>query len=466
MTRSSTLLAALALFFAASAPCGAEPAVTVKAVDLKQSPASDAKTVASVAANSAVDLVKREGAWVQLKAGADTGWAKLFDIKMGAAGSAPAAKGSATSSIAETLNLAAGKRDSSVTTGVRGLDEAMLAKAQPNEQQVATLATYAATPAAAQAFAKAGKLAPRNVAPLADGAQRPRRERPPDEVTRRRSIRAGRRCAAAAHRVRGNVPGGDLAQAALGGHSVAGIDLGKAVGVAKGASDAVRDSPGPRGDRDRPQRLRVAARRRAAHARRAAAGIREPRRDVARAQLRATGSALALRHHRNRDGERVRDARRERLRHARSARALQQRRRSSPACWRTRSHMSCKKHQLHDIQKNARKGVVLDLASLKAGGLTGDAARAVARVGLEGYVRGLSREDELEADRLGVVLAARSGYDPYGLVVVLQTLEANGSDATTAMFLKTHPSPSDRIAALEVEMPPSFERARRCRIPR
>lgn len=115
------------------------------------------------------------------------------------------------------------------------------------------------------------------------------------------------------------------------------------------------------------------------------------------------------------------------------------------------------KHQLADIQKNARKGVLLDIASLKSGGLTGDAARAVARVGMEGFVRGLSREDELEADRMGVELAARSGYDPYGLVIVLQTLEAEGNDSANAFFLKTHPSPTDRVAELATEMPPSFE---------
>jgi hypothetical protein len=174
MKRAATFLAAVSLGFAVSTPCGAEPAVTVKAVELKQSPASDAKTVASLAANSAVDLVKREGAWVQLKAGAGTGWAKLFDIKMGAAGSTPAPKSSGASGIAETLNLAAGKRDASVTTGVRGLDAAMLQNAQPNPQEVLTLGGYAATPEKAQAFAKAGKLAPRNVAAPQPGAAAPK----------------------------------------------------------------------------------------------------------------------------------------------------------------------------------------------------------------------------------------------------------------------------------------------------
>ena len=121
------------------------------------------------------------------------------------------------------------------------------------------------------------------------------------------------------------------------------------------------------------------------------------------------------------------------------------------------SHVALK-HHLADIQKNAQKNLALDLASVKSGGLAGEAARAVARVGLEGYVRGLSREDELAADRMGVVIAARAGYEPYGLVAVLQTLAAEPQgDAALGFFLKTHPAPNDRIAALEAQMPASFE---------
>jgi predicted Zn-dependent protease len=116
------------------------------------------------------------------------------------------------------------------------------------------------------------------------------------------------------------------------------------------------------------------------------------------------------------------------------------------------------KHHLADIKKNATKDLLLDLASLKGGGLTGEAARAFARVGLEGFVRGLSREDEIEADRIGVVIAARSGYEPFGLVSVLQTLNAlPQSDEAMALFLNTHPSPADRLKALEAEIPPWYD---------
>ena len=116
------------------------------------------------------------------------------------------------------------------------------------------------------------------------------------------------------------------------------------------------------------------------------------------------------------------------------------------------------KHHLADIKKHSTQGLVLDLAQLKGGGLRGEAARAVARVGLEGFVRGLSREDELEADAIGVVIAARAGYEPYGLPSVLQTLATiPSSSADMALFLKTHPSPNERLLALEQKLPPWFD---------
>jgi predicted Zn-dependent protease len=120
------------------------------------------------------------------------------------------------------------------------------------------------------------------------------------------------------------------------------------------------------------------------------------------------------------------------------------------------------KHHLNDIRKHAQKGLVLDLAQLKGGGgLAGEAARAVARVGLEGLISSPSRaeeHDDLEADAIGVVIAARAGYAPYGLPSVLQTLATiPQSNADMALFLKTHPSPGDRLLALEQKLPPWFD---------
>ena len=66
------------------------------------------------------------------------------------------------------------------------------------------------------------------------------------------------------------------------------------------------------------------------------------------------------------------------------------------------------------------------------------------------YARGLDKADEFEADRIGAVLAARAGYDPYGLAQVLQTLDAVTGDTTKfALLFKTHPKPADRLAQLD-----------------
>ncbi len=69
------------------------------------------------------------------------------------------------------------------------------------------------------------------------------------------------------------------------------------------------------------------------------------------------------------------------------------------------------------------------------------------------YSRGLDKDDELAADRMGAVLAARAGYDPYGLMAVLQTLESvDPKSGSMQLLLATHPAPADRIAALSKAM--------------
>ena len=65
------------------------------------------------------------------------------------------------------------------------------------------------------------------------------------------------------------------------------------------------------------------------------------------------------------------------------------------------------------------------------------------------YARGLDKSDEFEADRMGVVLATRAGYDPYGLPAVLTTLaSADPKDTFLTLLYKTHPLPQARLDQL------------------
>lgn len=117
-----------------------------------------------------------------------------------------------------------------------------------------------------------------------------------------------------------------------------------------------------------------------------------------------------------------------------------------------------RKHHLQAIQKGALANVAGNVVALAMQDRNSELRNRLVAFGTELYVRGLDKADELEADRLGVVIAARGGYDPWGLPVVLQTLQAiNPEDSAVALMFKTHPAPSERLDALEQGMLPTLE---------
>lgn len=119
-----------------------------------------------------------------------------------------------------------------------------------------------------------------------------------------------------------------------------------------------------------------------------------------------------------------------------------------------------KKHHLQAIQKGAKSGMLADMTKLAAeNSKHGEILKHVVDGGVTIYARGLDKDDEFEADRMGVVIATRAGYDPYGLPAVLQTLEAtNPQTSELALMLKTHPNPISRLNILEKLMTPTLDR--------
>lgn len=74
-----------------------------------------------------------------------------------------------------------------------------------------------------------------------------------------------------------------------------------------------------------------------------------------------------------------------------------------------------------------------------------------------------SREFEREADRIGVELVARAGYDPRAAVTLWQKMGQSGG-STPPQFLSTHPSPESRMQDLQAysaRVMPLYEAARR-----
>lgn len=87
------------------------------------------------------------------------------------------------------------------------------------------------------------------------------------------------------------------------------------------------------------------------------------------------------------------------------------------------------------------------------GGAAGSLVKtAVVNAGKDMFTRGLNKNDEFDADRMGVVIAARSGFSPFGMVGVLQTLSASPDEKGFALLYKTHPLPVERIERLDRAM--------------
>ncbi|KRB66360.1 M48 family metallopeptidase [Noviherbaspirillum sp. Root189] len=117
-----------------------------------------------------------------------------------------------------------------------------------------------------------------------------------------------------------------------------------------------------------------------------------------------------------------------------------------------------KKHHLRAVQKNAGIALLGDFIGAANKGGNNEARNALMNVGRKLYASGLDKEDEFEADRLGVVIAARAGFDAFGLPAVLQTLQAqSASDGEFSLLFKTHPAPAARIGMLDRLMRDRFD---------
>ena len=111
-----------------------------------------------------------------------------------------------------------------------------------------------------------------------------------------------------------------------------------------------------------------------------------------------------------------------------------------------------RRHHLQAIESRLRTEVAADVAGMLVE-YDSDAVDVLVDAGMEVYAKGLDREDELEADRMGVVVAARSGYDPYGLPAMLLSLyERDSNDQALAFLVSTHPPAGDRLRQLDEAM--------------
>lgn len=156
----------------ATGACHAESALTVRATDLQSQSQSDAATLATLPENTKVDVLRRVGAWDEIKTtDGQTGWVRMLNLRFDVNN---AGKGNgATSSLGALSGLLSTGRTSNtatVTTGVRGLTEEDLKKANANPAELEKMKRFAADKATAEKFAQRSKLASAKVEYLQESA--------------------------------------------------------------------------------------------------------------------------------------------------------------------------------------------------------------------------------------------------------------------------------------------------------
>jgi predicted Zn-dependent protease len=99
----------------------------------------------------------------------------------------------------------------------------------------------------------------------------------------------------------------------------------------------------------------------------------------------------------------------------------------------------------------------LSLALAGNPGVTSDIFMQAYGVGAQvGFLLPYSRIHESEADRIGLVLMAKAGYDPRGAISLWQRMSAKGGSRPPE-FLSTHPAPQSRIQNIESLIPEAMQ---------
>lgn len=120
-----------------------------------------------------------------------------------------------------------------------------------------------------------------------------------------------------------------------------------------------------------------------------------------------------------------------------------------------------REHSREQLAKNQATSIGISLGAQLLG--LGDIGNAAARLGGQLLSLKFSRNDESDADLVGLEMAARAGYNPQAAVSLWRKMgEATGEGGIS--FLSTHPTGPDRIRQLEGNVPRVmglYEQARR-----
>jgi len=107
------------------------------------------------------------------------------------------------------------------------------------------------------------------------------------------------------------------------------------------------------------------------------------------------------------------------------------------------------------------QGALVELGGAVVGAAAGqNAGVAMAAYGLGsqvGVMLPFSRSHEAEADRIGLILMARAGYDPRSALAFWDRMEAQNRGGSPPQFLSTHPGYETRRKAISDAIPEALQ---------
>lgn len=174
MAFRASLLLALAMAAWSLPGLAQEEAFTNRATELRERNAPDAPVLANLPENAAIKVLARAGGWTRVQADGRTGWVRVFHLRFPASADASAASGGRGLASGLTSALGFGRERSRgatiATTGIRGLSPEDLKNASPDADALRRMESFRADQAAAERFAREGRL--RAVEVAYDGGSR------------------------------------------------------------------------------------------------------------------------------------------------------------------------------------------------------------------------------------------------------------------------------------------------------
>ena len=109
------------------------------------------------------------------------------------------------------------------------------------------------------------------------------------------------------------------------------------------------------------------------------------------------------------------------------------------------------RHSIEQMEKAQKANIGITLACALTGICSNEAAAAAIQIGGAAVFANFSRQDEAEADEVGVAYVTRAGIDPRGIPAMFRILleERSRSPGGVDAWFSSHPLEEDRIAATE-----------------